>query len=211
MSSNLLMVFVKNPILGRVKTRLAKSLGHKRALSIYKQLLSHTRLVVKPLDVDVQVWYDSHLPENDYWDSDEISHDKKLQLGHNLGERIKNAFQTAFDGGYKRVVIIGSDNADISSDIVNQAFTALDNKDAVIGPAEDGGYYLLGINQMQEQLFTDIPWSTEQVFQRTVDELEHQGNDYEQLETLRDIDTADDWLQFLSGRPRFPKRYAKAL
>src|SRR5699024_8186261 len=103
--SFLLMIFVKNPELGKVKTRLAKTAGRGEALAIYKKLLTYTRAITETLDVDKQVWYSRYIDDNDQWDPQRYS--KRVQQEKDLGERMKHAFGEAFRSGYKNVVIIG--------------------------------------------------------------------------------------------------------
>src|SRR5690554_4685236 len=153
-----LIIFIKNPEPGKVKTRLAKTIGNKSALAIYKRMLRHTMNVSLQLKVNRQVWYSSFVDKSDNWNSSRFK--KYLQTGDNLGERMKNAFAQAFRENYKQVVIIGSDCPELSARLLDDAYRALQASDLVIGLAEDGGYYLLGMKTFQPQLFTDIPWST---------------------------------------------------
>jgi rSAM/selenodomain-associated transferase 1 len=185
-----LLIFIKNPELGKVKTRLAKSVGNSEALQIYKKLLVRTLSVAKKTDVLKQVWYSSFV---DY--EDEISmntFEKYLQTGSDLGERMSSAFQQAFKNGADRVVIIGSDCPDLNEKILENAFEQLENKDLVIGPSEDGGYYLLGMDQFYETLFRDVEWSTESVLESTIQKAVQMGLKIAKLPMLNDIDTIED-------------------
>ena len=191
MAENLLIIFVKNPVAGEVKTRLAASIGDMNALQVYKSLLSHTRNVASGAEADRQVWYSSKIDRRDAWESNLF--EKELQSGSNLGERMGNAFSRSFEQGYKRVVIIGSDCAELTSEHIEEAFHLLESHDAVIGPSEDGGYYLLGLTQFHPEIFSDVEWSTSSVLARTIEKFEESHTSYRQLETLNDIDNEEDF------------------
>ena len=143
MPNNLLLLFTRHPELGKCKTRLAKKIGDKNALTVYQYLLQHTANITKNIPVDKQVWYATQPVENDIWDSNIYS--KKAQQGKDLGERMAYAFAEGFRAGYDHIIIVGSDLFDISSVIIEEAFQKLKETDFVIGPAQDGGYYLLGM------------------------------------------------------------------
>ena len=125
------------------------------------------------------------------------------QMGENLGERMKNGFMEAFSMNFKRVVLIGSDIPDLPLEFIEEAFTALRNHDAVIGPAVDGGYYLIGsrYDVFSPKVFEGIPWSTENVFEDTLKILKQEHRTVYTLPTLRDIDTIED-LRVESSRKR---------
>ena len=108
-----------------------------------------------------------------------------------------HAFDTLFQQGYQKIIIIGTDCFELSSFILLDAFTALDEKEVVIGPSEDGGYYLLGMRQFFPFLFEEKAWSTDSVYSSTVQQLVIQNIRYEILPILNDIDTEDDWKQYL--------------
>lgn len=190
MSKTLLMVFIKNPVAGRVKTRLAASIGDANALQIYKTLLDYTRRVAADVNSDRQVWYSSKIDRRDLWSENDF--EKKLQSNGDLGERMTDAFQQGFSDGYEKIVIIGSDCAELTSEHVEKAFRALDSYEAVLGPSRDGGYYLLGLSCYIEEIFRNVEWSTANVFDVTTDILTKHSTSYDVLETLNDIDTIDD-------------------
>lgn len=193
MSSNLLIVFIKNPVEGKVKTRLGASIGSTNALQVYKKLLTHTRNVATKVSCDRQVWYSSMIDRRDSWSGEQF--EKKLQKGDDLGGRMSAAFQEAFEAGYKKVVIIGSDCADLAPHHIKNAFTDLETNDAVIGPSQDGGYYLLGLTNYRAELFSDIAWSTPEVYDATIELFDRLGISFSTLETLNDIDTIEDLKQ----------------
>lgn len=185
-----LIIFVKNPVLGKVKTRLANALGEENALKIYQKLLQHTCRVTSNIFADKYVFYSEYINHNDVWKNEVYK--KELQYGNDLGERMKNAFELLFQTGYKEIVIIGSDCYDLSEEILMNAFDGLKRKDVVIGPAKDGGYYLLGMNVFIPQLFTGKSWSTNKVFHETLTEIKSRNYSMYQLPVLNDVDTPGD-------------------
>lgn len=190
MNKNLLIIFYRNPELGKVKTRLAATLGDDKALAIYVKLVSHTRSVTQNLDVHKIVSYSHHVDKEDSW-SNEI-YEKKLQQGDLLGERIRNAIKGAFDEKFESVIVIGSDCFELTETIIKDAFQKLNEFDAVLGPAKDGGYYLLGSKKFIPQLFENKDWSTSKVAEQTLSNLEHLGMSYYLLPELTDVDTEED-------------------
>jgi len=190
MNSDLLIIFVKNPVAGKVKTRLAKDIGGQNALHIYKTLLKRTRAVAEPADADCQVWYSEWIDRTDSWPDERF--DKFLQKGKTLGDRMSHAIRLGFDSGYKRVVIIGSDCADLRTEDINSAFRELQKSDAVMGPAEDGGYYLLGLSRYIGELFSDKSWSQESLYEQTMETFRKHNSSVKELRMLNDIDTIDD-------------------
>ena len=190
MSSSLLLIFVKNPELGKVKTRLAATLGDERALHVYRQLLERTRAVTQPLNVDKTVYYTPAVQHDDEWDP--AYYQKALQTDGDLGERMAQAFAAGFAQGYERVCIIGSDCYQLTTDILRQAFDALATHDLVIGSSTDGGYYLLGTRQLHPELFQGKHWSTASVSKDTIATAEQQHLRWYELPTLTDIDEEAD-------------------
>jgi len=188
MTDKLVMVFTRNPKLGKVKTRLAKTIGDRSALKIYKYLLEHTEKTMRHLPCDKSVFYSEEIKINDLWNPK--YYDKQLQSGGDLGMRMKNAFQFAFDSKYNKVVIVGSDLPELKSEHIKIAFQKLDQNDFVIGPAHDGGYYLLGMNSMHYDLFKNKVWGTASVFNDTIKDLENESVFL--LDTLNDVDIYDD-------------------
>jgi uncharacterized protein len=187
-----LIIFVKNPELGKVKTRLASTLGDAQALRIYEALLGHTRTVVQAVPAQRLLFYSDFIATDDAWPDSDF--EKFLQTAGWLGERMSSAFATAFiEGG--PVLIVGSDCAQLTTGIVEQALAALQDHDFVLGPAEDGGYYLLGMQHYHPEVFNDIAWSTERVFDQTVAILQNHSWSYALTPTLSDIDFEEDWVK----------------
>ena len=186
-----IITFIKNPELGKAKTRLAATVGDERALEIYKELLRHTRETVQAVaGIDAFLFYSKFIDENDDWSNDFFT--KKLQPAGDLGTKMIAAFAEVFKTN-QPVIIVGSDCASLTSEILENAISILKEKDFVIGPAIDGGYYLLGMNTFQPSVFENIEWSTEQVFLQTVAKIEALKMNYGLLPALSDIDFEEDW------------------
>lgn len=186
----LLIIFYRNAEPGRVKTRLAATIGNKQALEVYRELCDHARRITEQLSVSKVVFYSERIEWNDIW-PDEV-YEKKKQTGADLGARMDDAFEWAFNNGYDSVCIIGTDCYELTSAIVEDAFLALRSREVVIGPAVDGGYYLLGMRRLLSGLFKGKQWSTETVFRETVEELISAGITYSELPKLRDVDVEAD-------------------
>ena len=187
-SENLLLIFTRNPELGKTKTRLAKTVGDEKALEIYKFLLEKTRNISSKVTSDKAVYYSVKIRENDIWDAS--SYQKHQQVGEDLGFRMLNAFKNSFDVGYEKVMIIGSDLYDLTSENIENAFQQLDSNDVVLGPAEDGGYYLLGMNALHENIFKNKDWGTASVRKDTLADLQDKAVFL--LEELNDVDVFED-------------------
>ncbi len=185
-----LIIFVRNPILGKVKTRLAETLGAENAVKIYQKLLQHTHDITKDIVAEKYIFYADYISHDDLWEN-EIYH-KEMQNGLNLGERMENAFELLFDKGYKEIAIIGSDCYDLAAEILLTAFEQLKNVDIVIGPAKDGGYYLLGMNIFIPQLFENKNWSNNNVLSETIRQIHSYNYSLYQLQMLNDVDEEKD-------------------
>ncbi|MFG6685683.1 TIGR04282 family arsenosugar biosynthesis glycosyltransferase [Mariniflexile sp. HNIBRBA6329] len=187
-SKNAIIVFTRNPELGKCKTRLAKTVGNESALEIYKHLLKHTAYIAKNTSADKYVFYSETIQKNDLWDASIFR--KKLQEGQDLGAKMQNAFSYVFSLGFQKVIIIGSDLLDLTPKHIQLAFEALDENNVVIGPAKDGGYYLLGMTSINQALFKNKAWGTSTVLKDTLNDL--QKSNVFLLEELNDIDTFED-------------------
>jgi rSAM/selenodomain-associated transferase 1 len=194
-----ILVFVRAPEAGRVKTRLAASIGAGAALRVYRRLAEHTvRESLAVADAAVRVHFtppDAELAVR-AWLGDGPA--LLPQADGDLGERMRDAFAQAFADGHGRVVIIGSDLPEMRADLLRRAISLLDEREAVIGPARDGGYYLLGLTRMVEGIFEGIAWSTPRVLQATLERLDAVGITSALLEPLTDVDEVADlppgWL-----------------
>lgn len=183
-------MFVKNSELGLVKTRLAKTIGDEKALVIYRALVEKTKAVIDDLKVQKAIYYSDYIDEYDQFSEDGYS--KRLQMGEDLGERMKNTFEAAFNLGFKKAVIIGSDCWELTTGIVEAAFTGLDESDFVLGPARDGGYYLMGMKKVLPEIFCNKTWSSENVLVDTLIDIDRSGKSKILLETLSDVDYQED-------------------
>ena len=187
MSKELVIVFVKNIKLGKVKTRLAKTIGNQGAFEVYSDLVKVTEMATKDLSVDKRIYFSDAavdiLWKNDY---------KTVQQGIDLGERMKNAFIKGFEDGYERIVLIGSDLPDITANHINKGLETLKQNEVTFGPAEDGGYYLIGLSKMHNFVFDNKPWSETHLLEETLSELKENDVTFTKLVTLNDIDTYED-------------------
>ncbi|MFT7035649.1 MAG: rSAM/selenodomain-associated transferase 1 [Cyclobacteriaceae bacterium] len=186
----LLIIFIKNPEKGKVKTRLAKEIGDDKALEVYQELLNHTHSITNSLPVSKNLYYSQRVDENDIWSS--ADYQKLVQQGEELGSKMSNAFSDSFEDGKSPICIIGSDCFELSEDILQDAFEKLTDFDFVIGPAKDGGYYLLGMNVHSPTLFNDKVYSTSEVSEEAINAIKHLGKSYFLLPELSDIDTLKD-------------------
>jgi len=189
-----LLFFIKNPEKGNVKTRLASAVGDKTAVKLYKRFLLE---MLFTLNRGTFIFYLCYSPESPLRSLKDWLGDHYLfmpQTGEDLGERMKNGFAEAISMNFKRVVLIGSDIPDLSLEFIEEAFTSLQEKDAVIGPSLDGGYYLIGFKKetFSPRVFEGIRWSTGSVFEKTLEVLEREGLTVHTLQPLRDIDTVGD-------------------
>ena len=195
-----LIIFIKNPVKGKVKTRLARTVGDDNALNIYLQLLAITRtLAENGENIKRYLFYSDFIDTDDDWSNTVF--EKKLQTGNDLGERMLNAFREV-SAQHQNVIIIGSDCPTITTKILKDAFRALETDDYVLGPSFDGGYYLLGIenkrNGIAESffLFNNMAWSTDKVFPETVKRIKAFNKKLVLLPTLNDIDDDEDWEHY---------------
>ena len=185
-----LIIMIKNPVLGKAKTRIALTTGDEEALRIYKLLLDHTRKATESTLVDRYLYYSDYL-EEDAWSSEIFN--KRVQADGDLGSRLRDAFFT-LSQDYDKMIVIGSDCAAITPDHIMKAASALDHYDMVLGPVFDGGYYLLGMKGYYPELISDIEWSTDVVAAQTLAKAEALNLSTSTIETLHDIDYHEDWL-----------------
>jgi rSAM/selenodomain-associated transferase 1 len=189
MTDALVIVFVKNIKLGTVKTRLAKTIGDYGAFEVYAELVKITEKATSELKVDKRIYFSNAIVDSQWQDNF-----KAVQNGVNLGERMLNAFKDGFKDGYKRIVLIGSDLPDISSKHIESGLKKLNDNKVVFGPAEDGGYYLIGLSELETCVFENKPWSQSDLLEVTLNELHQKGIKTGILDTLNDIDTYEDLI-----------------
>jgi uncharacterized protein len=196
MSENLLIMFVKNPEPGQVKSRLAAALGGGEAARVYRavteELVSAVGPSSKGAGYAMAVAYSPADAAEDMrtWLGNGIQ--LMPQTGEDLGERLHNAFKDGFARGYKKIVIIGSDCPAVTQELIIEALHKLVRHDVVIGPATDGGYYLIGLRQAVPELFNGIAWSTDQVLAQTLKLCCSRRLSPALLPELRDIDHPED-------------------
>jgi hypothetical protein len=202
-SGDAVLVFVRAPEAGRVKTRLAAEIGAEAALRVYRRLAEHAVAEARAVGAELRV---HHTPADAgdavrRWLGPDATY--LPQHGGDLGARMRAAFAAAFAVGRRRVVIVGSDLPDLSADVLRAAFAALERSAAVLGPARDGGYYLLGLREMVPGVFDGIAWSTATVLEATQARLRAAGCEPALLETLADVDQAADlpagWREWARG------------
>ena len=193
MNNNCIILFIKAPKIGFVKTRLAKDIGSKKACGIYKKLAEKILKEAKKTRADTEIHY---FPEKDVeivksW----IGTNFKFypQQGDCLGDKMKNSILSALKRGYKKVILAGSDIPDLNKEIFESGFKKI-SKNPVLGPCEDGGYYLIGLDaaSFRESYFQNIKWSTNTVLKDTVKKIKKVGFRPYLLPQLNDIDTIDD-------------------
>lgn len=188
-----LIIFIKNPALGKVKTRLAATIGDEAALAVYHKLSQRTRSVSLSLEVPRYLYYSDFVDLHDDWDNAQFL--KKNQHGLDLGERMYQAFTETLQHCAK-AVIIGSDCPLLTPAILQEAFDQLEQHPYVLGPATDGGYYLLGMREAKLDLFQHMEWSTAEVARITLGRMATHGASCHLLPALPDVDVAEDWQKY---------------
>ncbi len=195
-SENALIIFVKYPEKGKVKTRLAKKTGEAKATGIYSIVAKY--IIDKFSGPDFYKTYIYYSPPQrekelkDWLLNPEVQYFP--QKGNSLGERVSDALQNTIKKGAKNIVIIGTDCIDITVKDIQTTFEKLSRNTSqiVIGPARDGGYYLIGLNAFRKELFEDIDWSTEKVLPQTIEKIKKSKLNYNLMHTLNDIDEIED-------------------
>lgn len=188
----LLIILIRNPELGKCKTRLAATIGDEKALIFYRNMLKRTKEVVEKVVADKVVSYSSYIDLDDLWPNNPPFYKQVQNQQPDLGLKMQSAFEVSFAAGYKSVCIIGSDCYNLNENIIEEAFKVLENKDVVLGPSTDGGYYLLGMNTMHQEFFHHKRWSTDSVASDTIQDFKNLNLDYSLLKDLTDIDVEED-------------------
>lgn len=210
-----LIVFAKAPIPGQVKTRLCPPLTPDEAATLHGSFVIDTLERTKLTATQLKLQFDRYLacaPSSThvFFKIMEERHGVKVidQIGDDLGARMNQAFDVLFKKGYRQVLIIGTDVPTLPLDYFKQTLTLLDSHDLVLGPALDGGYYLIGLKRMTPELFTDIPWSTDHVLKLTQEKAATLGLKTALLKPWRDVDTLAD-LQAISEACRADGKKSK--
>lgn len=190
MNKNALIILIRNPQLGCVKTRLAAKIGNESALKVYIALLNYTQSVAREIDASRLLFYSDFIDGNDSWDNGLFN--KYLQEGNSFGTRMCRAFKLALND-HEKAVIIGSDCEELNPKIIREAFDKLSEFDVILGPAKDGGYYLMGLKKIYPELFTNKRWSTSSVLEDTLIDVKNLGLSFYLLPVLSDIDEYEDF------------------
>jgi rSAM/selenodomain-associated transferase 1 len=180
------IVMAKPPELGKVKTRLAVGTSDEFALKVYQELLKHTFDVVLTSGLEYRIYY--------AWEPKFSNGEQSyfVQGGGDLGARMQRAFTETFEAGYDQVIMIGADCPGLQISHLEQGITSLQSADVVTGPSEDGGYYLIGMNEMKDILFSKLPWSTDQLHELTKERIHSENWTHYELEMLFDVDRLED-------------------
>ncbi|MDA0346194.1 MAG: TIGR04282 family arsenosugar biosynthesis glycosyltransferase [Verrucomicrobia bacterium] len=187
---NVAALFLKAPVLGTVKTRLAKSLGDEAALVAYRQLVEF--LLKKIGESFAHIHFTPGDPETlKAWLGNGYSYTP--QEGAGLGERLLHAMELEFIVGAEKLIFLGGDCPYVDQARIDEAFQQLDHYDVVIGPATDGGYYLIGMKRIMPELFTDVAWGTHSVFERTLKICQKFGYTVALLPEESDVDDLEAW------------------
>lgn len=196
---NAVIVFLKFPQEGEVKTRLTKDKSKKFAAEFYKVCVEHTITQLQDIQESAEIFLftESNLTEIKEWLGTEFNINE--QKGEDLGVKMKNAFEEVFNKGFEHVIIIGTDIPGITSAIIKTAFRHLESTETVIGPAQDGGFYLLGMNQLHEELFKETEWSTDEVLPTLLVKIKSLGCQFVMLPELIDIDHETDIKDWIRG------------
>ena len=196
---NNVITFCKYPLEGKVKTRIAKTIGNEFAVKLYKLFAEHTfQELLKTESIFPYLFFADNNDREKIkkWAGAEFL--LEPQEGDDLGERMYNAFKKVIDRGSTKTIIIGTDIPDMYSDIIRKALQALNNSDVVIGPANDGGYYLLGMKNLYKNLFSGIEWGSNSVLRMTLEKINALNLSYSILPELIDVDTEDDLKKWLA-------------
>ena len=199
MNEKAVIVVVKNPEPGKVKRRLIPILGSEGSAYLYSAFIKDILSSLREMEPDLLI---SCYPPEKYQDLTEIVGDERLfpQRGKDLGERLYNSLRYVFDMGYEKVLIICSDCPDLPPEYVNRAFSSLDDHHSVLGPAEDGGYYLIGFRKgsLVRSAFIEIPMSTPMVAEMTLSRLNEEGQKTAVIDRWRDVDLPRDLFSLKS-------------
>jgi rSAM/selenodomain-associated transferase 1 len=193
MKNQLLIIFAKNTSSGNVKSRLARSIGERKALEIYLELSRRIQQACARLTCDVEIHYFPTVEKNDHWEV--RNYNKFVQTGNDIGQRMHRALTNGFAKGYGKICVIGTDIYDLRKSMIESAFDVLSENDIVIGPSRDGGYYLIGMKKSRRALFEGIPWSTGQVLEDTIKKVSTLNLSHFLLPPLLDVDTLSDLQQ----------------
>ncbi len=185
-----LIIIAKRPEKGKVKTRLNSAMTDEKSLELYTYLLENTVIKLKSIpEIDTFI---AHAPE----DSDSYFSKFGIKLiplpKGDLGQRMFYAFKNVLSSGYQKAVLVGTDIPDLTGSTILQAIKALTHSDIVFGPAQDGGYYLVGIKKPIKEIFEDVPWSSKHTLEKSIERAKYHNYKVDFTEELSDIDTIED-------------------
>jgi uncharacterized protein len=187
--SKKIIIFQKNRLPGKVKTRLAKTIGDEKALEIYDFMVKTIHACIEPIGIDTSVCFSHFEEKNTLWNYAKTSIQKQ---DPDLGIRMYDAIDFELNKGYEKVVLVGTDFLDFNDSLIEKAFEILDDKDYVFGPTFDGGYYLVGCKKIHPEVFLGKVWSTETVLNEALEELKKLNLSVGLTEKINDIDTEED-------------------
>ena len=213
MKSNCILFYLKYPEEGKVKTRLAESLDSKFVVELYKNFILDLLNALDEIDADIRLCFTPKEAEEELKKMFSEKYIYSSQIGKDLGQRLKNSFTEAFHDGYKKVVVIGSDSPDLPIEFIKNAFSSLDKNDAVIGPATDGGYYLIGFrnDEYLPSTFDEIEWSSKSVFVKTMKNLGKGGKITFILPAWSDVDRINDLKDLIERNQRTTFLHSKTI
>ncbi|MGM0568839.1 MAG: TIGR04282 family arsenosugar biosynthesis glycosyltransferase [Elusimicrobiota bacterium] len=193
-------ILLKYPEPGYVKTRLGKEIGNRKASELYRNFVLDITENMKDIDAAVNIFCSPGNSREKFKSWLGGSFKYFPQEGSDLGERIKNSLVKSFKSGYKKALILGGDSPDLPAKLIKSSFKKLDSYDAVIGPADDGGYYLIAFTAsgFEKEAFKGIKWGKDKVFDSTLKRLKSNYIKVLQLKKWYDIDTLDDLKKFYS-------------
>lgn len=193
---NVLIIFVKYPQPGFVKTRLAKDIGKDKACLLYRLFVETILKRTQDKRFSRIIFYSPANKKNEIekWLGDDL--EMYPQKGKDLGERLSQAFKFSFKKGAQRVIAMGSDSPMLDNKLILKAFNRLKQVNCVLGPALDGGYYLIGFSSFCPEIFQGIPWGESRVLEKTKDKIKKLGLELSLLESHLDIDNLDDLNMF---------------
>jgi rSAM/selenodomain-associated transferase 1 len=197
--NNKILLFVKYPNNGAVKTRLAESVGERTASALYQCFVDDILTTLSGINAQILIcYYPVHLKDKMVtWLGSQYGYIP--QIGESLGERLQYCCNMSLNEGAEKIIVLASDIPEISEEIIKKAFSQLEDNDMVIGPSDDGGYYLIGFRKKSydNNIFEDISWSSRLVFKETLDKMDGYQKRYFILDTLNDMDTIGDIRKFL--------------
>lgn len=208
-----IFVMMKYPEVGRVKARLAQSIGEEAAASLYRAFIQDTLTTVQSLDIPFHIAV--YPPESNGQFAQWLGPSYQFfhQQGMNLGKRLQNGFATMFMNEYQQVIALASDSPDLPIEILQTAVSSLQTNKVVIGPATDGGYYLIGFSNdfFIPDAFEEISWSTDTVFQETLSRIESVTHQVHVLPQWADIDTKSELKEFYETYQMQPSKTLHAM